>query len=185
MVAACRNDTAMGANMFERNRVDNPEPSAVAVEVELTDGTALRGKVLVPMGKSLIDVLNGPGGFVDFEPYGDERTLLAKSHLALVKPVTVPRAPNLTARLADPTGFDPYAVLGLSAGADRDAVREAYFRLAKAYHPDRYAAAALPAEVLDYLGAMARRINAAHATLDASHKREAARAPAVYTSPRQ
>ncbi len=52
------------------------------------------------------------------------------------------------------------------AGASRDEVRQAYLRLAKAYHPDRYASVELPEEVRDYLSAMARRVNAAHAALE-------------------
>lgn len=170
--------------MFERNRVDNvPEPSAVPVEIVLPDGSASRGKLLVPAGKAFADALNGPGGFIEFEPYGGERCFLAKAHLASVKPVAVPKAFNLGARLGDPGGFDPHAVLGLAAGATRDEVRQAYVRLAKAYHPDRYATAELPEEVRDYLAAMARRINAAHAALEAPQKRQAAREAPIFTSP--
>ncbi len=170
--------------MFERNRIDNvPEPGSIPVEVALADGTIARGKVLVPMGKTVADVLNGTGSFVEFEPYGGPRSFLAKAQVASVTPVGVPRAPNLGARLADPGGFDPHAVLGLAAGAGRDEVRQAYFRLAKAYHPDRYATAELPEEVRDYLAAMARRINAAHAALEAPLKKQAVREEPIFTSP--
>ena len=170
--------------MFERNRTDNvPEPSAVPVEVALVDGTIARGKLLVPAGKTVADALNGAGGFVEFEPYGGQRGFLAKAQLASITPVQVPKAPNLSERLGDPGGFDPYAVLGLSAGASRDAARQAYFRLAKAYHPDRYATAELPEEVRDYLATMARRVNAAHAALEAPQRRQAAREEPIFTSP--
>jgi curved DNA-binding protein CbpA len=95
----------------------------------------------------------------------------------------VPKAANLGARLSDPDGFDPHAVLGLAAGASREEVRQAYFRLAKAYHPDRYATAELPEEVRDYLAAMARRINAAHAALEVPQKRQRVREEPIFTSP--
>jgi len=170
--------------MFDRNRIDNlPEPSVVPVEVALVDGTITRGKLLVPVGKSLAEVLNGAGGFIEFEPYGGERGFLAKAQLASIKPVRVPKAANLGARLSDPDGFDPHAVLGLAAGASREEVRQAYFRLAKAYHPDRYATAELPEEVRDYLAAMARRINAAHAALEVPQKRQRVREEPIFTSP--
>jgi hypothetical protein len=169
--------------MFDRNRTDHvPEPGSIHVEVALADGTIARGKLLVPMGKGLADVLNGPGGFIEFEPYGGVRSFLAKAQLASVTPVGVPRAPDLGARRADPGGFDPHAVLELTAGASREEVRQAYFRLAKAYHPDRYATAELPEEVRDYLAAMARRINAAHAALEAPLKKQAVREKAIFTS---
>jgi DnaJ domain len=63
----------------------------------------------------------------------------------------------------------------LRTGAARDEIREAYVALAKAYHPDRYANVVLPPEVADYMAAMARRINAAHAALEAPEKRRAMR----------
>ena len=170
--------------MFERNRIDNPpEPSAVPVEAALTDGTTTAGRVLVPVGKSLAEVLNSAGGFIELETYSGERSFLAKARLSWVKPIIVPRGPNLGVRRADPGGFDPYAVLGLTAAASREDVRQAYFRLAKAYHPDRYATAEMPEEVRDYLAAMARRINAAHAALEAPLKKHAAPEEPAFTSP--
>jgi curved DNA-binding protein CbpA len=48
-------------------------------------------------------------------------------------------------------------------------VRARFHLLAKAYHPDRYAAAELPAEVTTYLEAMARRVNAAYAALETAY----------------
>jgi DnaJ domain len=154
--------------MFERSRNDYiPEPNSVPVEATLADGKTARAKVLVPAGKSLADVLNGAGGFIEIELYGGERSFLAKERLAWIKPVNVPRAPSLGTSGGDRGGFDPCAILGVRAGASREEVRQAYLRLAKAYHPDRYASIELPEEVRDYLAAMARRINAAHAALDA------------------
>lgn len=169
--------------MFERNRVDLPEASAVPVEAAFADGTASGGKIFVPAGRTVADALNGAGGFIEFEPYGGARRFVAKAQLASVTPLSVPKVPDFAARLADCDGFDPYRVLGVRAGASREEVRAAYFALAKAYHPDRYAAAELPTEVRDYLASMARRINAAYAALEVPHKKQAAQAEPIFTSP--
>jgi DnaJ domain len=170
--------------MFERNRVDNaPEVSAVPVEITLLDGTLIKGKLLVPILKTAADTLNGGTAFIEFEPYGGEKRYIAKAQLAAVKPVGVPRVPGLQSRLRDSGEFDPYAVLGLAHGAAREQIREAYVALAKAYHPDRYVNVVLPPEVGDYLAAMARRINAAHAALEAPEKRRAMRQEPIFTSP--
>ena len=99
------------------------------------------------------------------------------------KPIGVPKLPNLQMRVRDIDGFDPHAILGVSAGASREEVRSAYVRLAKIYHPDRYAAAELPPEAIEYLLAMARRINAAHAALNVEQKKQAARLEPIFTSP--
>jgi hypothetical protein len=168
--------------MFERNRVDSIS-DGVPVEIALADGDTIKGKLTVPPGKTVVDALNGTGAFIEFEPYGGERTFLAKAHLASIRPIGVAKGVNLQARLADANEFDPHRILGLSAGATRDEIRAAYFSLAKAYHPDRYATVELPQEVRDYLAAMARRINAAHAALEVPEKKRAARAEAVFISP--
>jgi hypothetical protein len=172
--------------MFERGRTDNlVELTAMPVEAVFADGTVTRGKLLLPASKGIADVLNGPGAFLEFEPYGGERTYIAKAQIASIKMLGVPKLPNLNARLRDYDGFDPFAVLGVKPGATREEIRAAYFALAKSYHPDRYATAELPAEVIEYLFAMARRINAAHAALDTQQKRQAARAEPVFTSARR
>lgn len=170
--------------MFERNKIDNvPDTTAVPVEIVFSDGTQAKGKLMVPTMKTVGEALNAAGGFMEFEPYGGERGYIAKAQIASLKPVGVPKQGNLNARLTDHNGFDPYVILGLKAGASREEVRAAYFGLAKAYHPDRYATAELPEEVREYLAAMARRINAAHAALEVPAKRLAARAEPVFTSP--
>jgi hypothetical protein len=169
--------------MFERNKIDNiPETSAVPVEVMFTDGTLAKGKLLVPTGRPVADALNGGGGFVEFEPYGGERAFVAKAQLASVKLVGVPKAPDLKARVRDGNGFDPFAVLGVAPGTSTDEIHGAYVRLAKAYHPDRYATADLPEEVRDYLASMARRVNAAYAALETPRHVKAARQEPIFTS---
>lgn len=173
--------------MFERTRVDNaPEASAVPVEVVLADGTLTKGKLLVSAGKTLSDALNGTAAFIEFEPYGGERTFLSKAQLASVQLVGVPKAANLSARTRDGDSFNPHAILGVAANAGWEEIRQAYHKLAKSYHPDRYASAELPVEVQDYLAAMARRVNAAYAALETPRQAAkiptaAARAAAVYT----
>jgi hypothetical protein len=169
--------------MFERNKIDNaPETTAVPVEITYTDGAVAKGKLLIPTGRMVVDALNGVGGFIEFEPYGGERTYLAKAQLGAVKLVGVPRLPNLQARARDLDGFDPYVVLGIGAGASGEEIHAAYVRLAKTYHPDRYSTAELPEEVREYLSTMARRINAANQALETPRHVKAARQEPIFTS---
>ncbi|MEQ1616058.1 MAG: DnaJ domain-containing protein [Hyphomicrobiaceae bacterium] len=154
--------------MFERNKVDSsPEQTAVAIEAGLEDGRILKGKVAIPLHKSVYDVLNGAGAYLDFEPFDGERQFIAKVSLRTVKLISVGRAANLNLRLRDMDGFDPHTILGVTRAATWEEIKGAYHRLAKVYHPDRYSSAELPPEVRDYLASMARRINAAYAALEA------------------
>ena len=172
--------------MFERNRTDSAVLNGVPVELTTDTGELLTGRLLLAAGRSPADVLNGPGSFIEFEPWGGEAVLVAKATLRTVRLVRVVRPESLKARLAAADGFDPLSILGLAAGASLEEVKTAWHRLSKTYHPDRYASAELPHEVVDYLSAMARRINAAFAALEApmkaSQRTAALRTAPVFTS---
>lgn len=153
--------------MFERRQIDNStEQGTLTLELTLDDGRVLSGKLAVPVARSVGDALNGPGDFVDFEPFGAERQFLAKSSIRAARVVAVPKAASLAVRLRDLDGFDPFTVLGVRCDAAWEDIRHAYLALSKTYHPDRYANADLPPEVTEYLAAMVRRINQAFAILD-------------------
>lgn len=174
--------------MFERNKVDTNEQrakTAIPVEVQLDGGERIKGKFLITSTRSVFDVLNSAEKFIEFEPYGGERELIAKTQLLSIKIIKVPAPRSLTAHYREIDGFEPYAILGVERGAPWEDVREAYRALSKIYHPDRYASASLPGEVTDYLNAMFRRITAAFSALDKpqqTQKRRQENAP-VYTSP--
>ena len=174
--------------MFERNKIDtagHQQQMTVPVEVTLEDGELIRGKFIVPASRTLFEVLNNNGSFVEFEPYGGERSIIAKTAVKAVRLVNAPAAPNLNGRAKEIDTFDPYTVLGIARGAPFDEARQAYLKLAKTYHPDCYSSVELPAEVRDYLAAMARRVNTAYAALEEPaqiKKAVAQRAAPVYTS---
>ncbi len=154
--------------MFERNRIDTGAQQQVPVAVEIIrdDGTVLKGRFIVSASRAFCEVLNGQGQFLEFEPHGGPRCYLAKSTLKSVTVVNAPDARQLQNRRHELEGFEPFAVLGLAPGAPFDEVRHAYLTLSKIYHPDRYQSVELPAEVRDYLVAMAKRINTAYAALE-------------------
>jgi hypothetical protein len=166
--------------MFERGKGERAE-GPVAVEITLEDGKRLQGKLIVPAGRSLAEALNGSLAFVEFQPHDGERTFIAKSALHCVTPTNVPPAADLWAGPTQGADFDPYAILGIDASSTREHAREAYLKLAKAYHPDRYAATDLPREVRDYLAVMVRRINAAHDALQAKQRHAVKHEDPVFT----
>lgn len=160
--------------MFERLTAESVNPLAIPAEIRFSDGAVAKGKVIAPAAhRTLADVLNSPSAFLEFEPYGGDSAFVAKSRILEVKPLGVPKGINLRARLAGNEPLNPYAILGVAQNATPEEIRKAYVALAKAYHPDRYANAELPPEVLEYLFTMVRRINAAHAALENVRKAQA------------
>lgn len=172
--------------MFERSKADVADTSGMSVVLTLADGAELKGRVAVPGGRSLPDILNGTTQFIEFEPYAGARTYLAKTAIAQIRLASPARGQSLP-RMRDAEGFDPHAILGLALGAPYEDVRAAYLTKAKTYHPDRYANAELPDEVRRYLEDMSRRINAAFSALEAPHQQSrqnaVQRLAPVYSSP--
>lgn len=152
--------------MFERTKVDNSRDVAAApAAIELDDGRRLSGRFLIARSKTLVDVLNGPAQFVEFEPYDGEAQIIAKAAIRSLQLISAPGGRNAASTIRVSDEFNPYEVLGLAKGASRAEVRAAFHKRSLTYHPDRYSQAQLPPEVLHYLEAMARRINAAHEAL--------------------
>lgn len=172
--------------MFERNKVDNVDQSSVPVELTLEGGEMMKGRLLIAIGRKPFEVLNGAGAFLEFEPYGGERSFIAKASIRNVKLVNVPRLPSLTGRLHDLDSFDPHSILGVPAAASFEDIKAAWHRQSKAYHADRFQSVELPQEVSDYLAAMSRRINLAYAALEAPHmarkQAQHARSTPIYSS---
>jgi DnaJ domain len=151
--------------MFERTKVDNTSKSPVACELVLDDGRELLGHLLVSQLRGIIEELNAPGGFFEFETVDRQRALLPKTSIRSARSAAVAKVEPLDRRIREGMPFDPYVVLGVDRDADKEAIKRAYHVLAKAYHPDRMQAIDLPPEIVDYATAMAKRINAAYSAL--------------------
>ena len=151
--------------MFERSRVDNGSKTPVACELILDDGRELTGHLMVTHPRGIIEELNAPGGFAEFESLDRRRAFVAKQTIRSASPGALSKVEVLSSRIREGVTFDPHVVLGLPKSADREAIRRAYHTLAKAYHPDRLHGIDLPPEIIDYATAMAKRINAAYSAL--------------------
>ncbi len=151
--------------MFERSRSQNSvERTRVPVILTMTNGDEMSGHVFVATGGRLSDYLNNGQPFVEFEPRDGGDIMLNKQSIASVAALSVPRADQLS-RVNDAGSFDPHAVLGVDRGASPEALRIAYYALARAYHPDRFAGVDLPREMQAYANAMLARINTAYRQL--------------------
>jgi hypothetical protein len=145
-----------------------PEQTAMPVEIRLADGTLLKGKLMVRVGKGIVEMLNGPNPFIDFEDFGGNRSYVAKAQIALLRLLELAKPAQLDQRLNMLDDFEPHKILGVSPGAEPGEIHKAYLRMAKGYHPDCFANVELPSEVQEYLAGMIRRINAAYSALEAT-----------------
>ncbi len=172
--------------MFDRTR-QQTEQGGISVEITGEDGRPVGGRLVIPAGRPIFDVLNGPSLFLEFEPFEGERQFIAKASIKAVKLLAGPGVAGLNARLRDLDGFDPYSILGIKAGTPFEAVRAQYLTLAKSYHPDRYSTVDLPQEVAAYLEGMSRKVNSAYAALEpvlmSQRARQTVKADVVYVSP--
>lgn len=150
--------------MFERNRTASSSgpDQRVPVSLAMVDGEVLRGNLRMPVSGRLADAMNNADQYLDLELPDGSMAFLAKHSVRRVTPVEVPRNDQLSRRTAELSVFDPYTVLGLARGAAPEEVKAAYHGLVRSYHPDRFASANLPREMLDYAHAMLTRINAAY-----------------------
>jgi hypothetical protein len=133
------------------------------VALTFTDGRNETVSVRLPLSAKLHDALNNGDMYLDVVSGSDKQYFIAKSTIAKVELVEVPKANqmNLQRRATDRDRFDPYEVLGVKEGASAETIRQAYHARVKAYHPDRFTAVDLPREMRDYADAMVVRINLA------------------------
>jgi DnaJ-domain-containing protein 1 len=135
-------------------------------KLTLTDGKSLVVSVKLPMSGKLTDAFNNAEHFIDVIAGDGTQQVINKAVIARAEAFEPPRASlNQQRRESDKSGFDAFAVLGVSKTATPEDLRSAYVALVKSYHPDRFASLDLPQEMKDYAAAMQARINMAYQQL--------------------
>lgn len=66
------------------------ESARRAVSIVMADGTARDGQLVVPVARTIGEMLNGPHGFFEFETSDGEKIFLAKTAIQSVKIRDVP-----------------------------------------------------------------------------------------------
>lgn len=154
----------MSAGNIAAWRRQNSDP--ILVEVQLVDGSMLKGTILVQRERTLKEILGGTDPFLEFECSVSGDMVLGKAAIALVRPCKPLQADHLDRRLKMLEQTEAHSVLKVAKTADRERIRDAYLKMTRLYHPDRYAGVELPSEMQDYLNAVTRRINAAYSELN-------------------
>ena len=133
--------------------------------IALVDRTTMTGNIQKPRTKTLLEFMNYPAQFIEIERKDGSRVDLSKTAIRTIEPYEAPRANQLSQEMQKFESFEPHDVLGVQKGAPRETIREAYLRMQRMYHPDRFTGTELPSEVADYINAIARRVNIAYSML--------------------
>ncbi|MEE4237897.1 MAG: J domain-containing protein [Anderseniella sp.] len=147
------------------------EPVTLEIAARLVDGTVMRGFIVAGITGQLEPTLNKDAPFVEFVGHDGRRAFIAKSQLAAVEPVEPLRKPLLEAR--KPGTASCHELLGVAENCSFDEARDAYHRLVKLYHPDLYANAQLPKEVIRYATDMFSQVSSAWAEIKQRFNRAA------------
>jgi hypothetical protein len=138
--------------MAGNSRVVQKNP--IFVEVSLSGGSVMSGKLFTPPSGRVIDTLNDDRNFVPFEAMDGTTYALAKTSIQSVK------LPAMAAQVY--RGSDPYMILGISHAATADQAKEAYHKLCFVNHPDRVRGLGLGGDFVELATQNMMRINAAY-----------------------
>ena len=156
-------------------RKQNSDP--MTVDIVLSDSSTMRAIVMIPREKTLKDVFNVTDTFIEVECLENGPIVFQRDALRSVRPATLPRADQLDKRILAAEKLHAHLVLKVAKTADAATVAAGAERLVAMYDPARAVAADMPPEVVAFMEAMCRRVNAARAELEAIH--ELARKPAA------
>ena len=131
------------------------------VKVKLITGELLSGVIEKPRTNSLEDFLNAEAKFLAIELYDLTKIMLSRSAILFCQEQNQPKVDQLKLKTIKTDILNPFCVLGLEPGANREAVRKAYVKMTRQYHPDRYEGLELPKEIASYVLAMTQRLNLA------------------------
>jgi hypothetical protein len=145
-------------------RKNNSDP--MTVDMIMTDSTTMRAIVMIPRDKTLKDVFNVTDTFLEVECLENGPVVFQREALRTVRPATLPKAIQLDKRLAAAEKMHAHLVLKITKITDLDSIAAAHEKLKDQYDPARAVAAGMPAEVVDFMEAMCRRLDAARNELE-------------------
>lgn len=133
-----------------------------SVSIELCNGRLLMGIVEKPRSKSLTDYFNNGEPFFDVALVDGSHVQVAKSAIATCELMTTAKSDPLKSASTANDADNPLTILGLQSLESKEQVRQAYLARVRLYHSDRYGGIELPAEVIEHMEQMTKRINAAY-----------------------
>ena len=145
--------------MLSQSKNYQTESRAVPCRILYRDGTEQYGSIVVPRQSNFSDVLESSGPFLKFVTEDGEKSFLATGDIRSVNLIGMAKAKPLDARKREKD--EPYRILKVTPDAQIDEVKQAYHKMSKQYHPDRFISLDPPEEVIEYLNSMTQVVNQA------------------------
>ena len=76
--------------MFDPSQFTKRETARRSVAIAMSDGTDLTGILVVPVARTMVEMLNSPREFFEFESDDGEKLYLAKSAIQAIRITDVP-----------------------------------------------------------------------------------------------
>ncbi len=148
------------------------QKKAIKVSMETADGKVFDAELMIFTGETLAGVMNGASAFMEVIETDGTKSLIAKSFIQRI-------SQRIDEEVNDETGSgkwhhhaeDPYVVLGVPRDAPDKAVRTAYLKLARAYHPDKLAMLELAPAMMEYGQDILKKINVAYDMIVAERRK--------------
>ena len=154
--------------MFETNR--HRSKSRIEVELYLSDGTYLFGKVSVLPDERLSDLMNDEREFLPIENSQGTVLIVRKGYISKVV--------QLDQHIKSGRMTDPYEILGVTRKASNEEVAQRYYKISGENHPDKLVAAGVSEEFVRMANSRMARINDAYQRIMASRQKQDKAAPA-------
>ena len=145
------------------------ETKTCEVVVTLSNGEVITGHLSCGLTGKLEPTLNNEKPFIEITDETGSATFISKTNVAKIS-----QAQKISQNVK-PLKFNRsqpviwFEVLGVNANADSNAVKQAYYDLAKAYHPDIFAID-MPQEIIKYASDKFASINIAYEQYQISRK---------------
>lgn len=146
-------------------RKQNSDP--LTVDMVMTDGSQMRAIIMIPREKGLKDVFNVTDTFLEVECLENGPIVFQREALRSVRPASLPKAVQLDKRLAAAEKLHAHQTLGIAKLANLETIVAAHEKLKAKYDPALAVAADMPTEVIEFMTAMGRRLDAARKELEA------------------
>lgn len=150
------------------------QKTPVKAIIVTADGKKHDVRLLINHGESLVNFMNSGSAFIEVEDEKKNKTLLARSFIQSITPKDSGMdkvSDEIASEKWRHHSQDPYIMLDVQIDASDEDIKNAYHKLARAYHPDRMLSMDLPPAMLAHGEEILKKINIAYEAILAQRRK--------------